>query len=156
MGVKAEARRLQPFLRRDEHFLECDVCDVPVIAWRDGARQEYGRAVMSLTSHAMYLRPAKGGGVDVLRIPYARIVDLQGSSSAVEVVTMRANYLILDIGRPMINDKYQVLSMHPKKLDRHRQTVQVPGRRGARCFPAMGRARHRCLDADADRGGGSK
>lgn len=130
MAVRREAKRLQPFMRRDERFLETDVCELVTIVWReDGRRQPGGTVVMSFTNRAIYLRPTKGGDGSVLRIPYERCVDLMAGQGMVEIVTMLANYLVRDIGRPMGSDKYEVIRRHMKQLELHSELVEVPGGR---------------------------
>lgn len=129
LAIRAEAKRLRPFMRADEHFLETDVVELVVISFHeDGKRVPGGQVAMSLTSHAIYLRPMKGEG-STLRIPYERLVDLAAAQGMTELVTMVASYLIKNIGPPMGGDKFETIQLYMRKVENHRQEVDVPGGR---------------------------
>lgn len=127
LGVKAEARRLRPFMRADEHYLECDIVDIPAIATADGSRGTYGSAVVSLTSHAIYVRPNKGGGFEAIRIPYPEIINWSRRGPMVDVTTRHSQILFVSGRAPMIPDLYESISMHMDRLELHDQQVDLPG-----------------------------
>lgn len=128
LQLREEEIELQARLKEDERIEGCDVCDVPVIDWRAGSREEYGRAVVSLSNRAIYLR-RPDHDAEPIRIPYAELTDLAGSKGGafVELVTWRANYLLRDVGTPAIPDKCNSIRQHLVDLHVYQQTVEVPG-----------------------------
>lgn len=126
LGVKAEARRLRPFMRADEHYLECDIVEVPVIARADGTRSPYGSAVVSLTSHAIYIRPNKGGAFEAIRVSYPEIINWSRRGPMVDVTTRHSQILFVTGRAAMIPDLYDSISMHMRRIEQYSERVDLP------------------------------
>lgn len=127
-GMKAELRRLEPFFQRDEHFLETDVCDLANVKFLDGAPGYQGQVALTLTSHAIYVRPTRMKA-DVVRIPYERVVDVLTKPGLFEVITTTASWLFAEKGAPMGGDKYQQVTDAVSRIHNVRRTIDVPGGR---------------------------
>lgn len=128
MAMKKELRRLQPFFRSDEHFLETDVCELVMIADNKTGDQTPVRSqvALTLTSRALYFRRIERNP-DVVRIPYERVVDLVARGQQLIVVTSLNAYMFSEMGRSMGGNKYDVLSARLKALENHSEVVAVPG-----------------------------
>lgn len=129
VGMKAELRRLSPFFRSDEHFLETDVCELVRVVFHDDGRSSplRGRVVVTFTSHALYIRPLDAR-IDVVRIPFEQVTGAAGGPGMTQINTLKASWLIRDIGDPMGGgDKYVILEEALRRLENHSEVVDVPG-----------------------------
>lgn len=127
MAMKRELRRLQPFFRADERFIDTDVCELVAIS--EGNSQERmagGEVALTFTNRAFYFRSTRGNS-DVVRVPYERVVDVVGARGMVEVVTVLRSYLFREIGRPLGGDKSELLSTNVRRLENHRSVIDVAG-----------------------------
>lgn len=122
LGMKAEQKRLRPFFRNDEHFMETDVCELVSTSEGHFAAQ----VALSFTNRAIYFRQTKGFNGDVVRIPYECVLGTQQSGSLFEFRTFKSAYLFKELGRPMGSDKRELLSLQIGKIERFHDEVEVP------------------------------
>lgn len=127
-AMRAERRRLAPFFRADEHFIQTDVCELIGVEFSlEGTRLPGAQVAFSMTSHAIYFRPTQGvRDAPATRLPYERIVAVIANGPFLEFTTISGgDYLFRDIGRAMGGDKYELLTIELAKREVHRQTVEL-------------------------------
>lgn len=127
IAMKAEQKRLMPFFRKDEHFLQTDVCELVAVEFVDGARGQTGTVALTLTNRAIYVRHTKGRSAEAIRIPYERVSDLLAKAGLLEIVTFTADWLFRDIGSAMGSDKYTIIAERLRGLENVRRLADVPG-----------------------------
>lgn len=126
VGMKAERKRLSPFFSSDERFIQTDVCEL-VAADINGTRIGPFQAALSFTNKAVFFRSTKNIGLDVIRIPYERIFHVLANGPMLEFTTLTGgDYLFRDLGRPMGDDKYALITAELARRENHRQVVELP------------------------------
>lgn len=126
LGMKAERKRLSPFFAADERFIQTDVCEL-VAAEVNGARIGPFQAALSFTNKAVFFRSTKNIGLDVIRIPYERVFAVVARGPLLEFTTFTGgDYLFRDLGKPMGDDKYVLITAELSRRENHRQVIELP------------------------------
>lgn len=128
VAMKAERKRLAPFFAADERFIQTDVCELVTVEFQpEGTRLPKGQVAFSLSNKAVYFRHTNERSPDVIRIPYDRIVAVVSRGGFLEFTTSTGgDYLFQDLGRPMGDDKYILISAELTRRENHRQVVALP------------------------------
>lgn len=145
MAMKREQKRLAPFFRADEHFIQTDVMDSATVKWHeDGSRTKIGTLAFSLTNRAIYVRAIKGLSSDLVRIPYVHVVNVLTDREMLEVITNNASWLFHWHGQPMGADNYTLIGQELTRLENFRADLDVPG--------GKARVRNRPIDENGNNG----
>ena len=114
IALKRVEGRFRPFMRADERMIEYDIADVNPV----------GRQIpVLLSSRAVYM-----GTQTVVRVPYARILQLESRGPAlVAMSTFSGKVFLINITGTPTGDIYRTISFYLDKAVRHQQTVSVPG-----------------------------
>lgn len=128
VAMKAEQRSLAPFFLPDERFIQTDVCELLAIEFQpEGSRVPGGQVAFTLTNRAVYFRKTKERNPDVVQIPYERILTVVAPGDMLKFTTFSSgDYLFRNIGRPMGDDKYIVITAELKRRENHRQVIDLP------------------------------
>lgn len=128
IAMKQERKRLAPFFRGDERFIQTDVMDAVAVQWHDTGRVDrHGQAALTLTNRAIHLRLIKGHGGNVTRIPYEHVMDLSEGPQMFLVTTTKARWRFEYRGSPMGANNFDVIRAELQRFENVNRTIDVPG-----------------------------